>query len=135
MDGPAGGERVAGLKPAIERLLAGGLALARSRLELASVELALERQRFTTIVALAVAGAVLATLALAALTLFVVAYFWDTHRYEAIAALVVVYGALAAFAILRAGAIARRDPTPFAATIAELDKDRRWLAGEPPPAP
>ena len=135
MDAPAGGERVAGLKPAFQRLVAGGLALARTRLELASVELALERARFTSIVAYAVAGAVLATLAVAALTLLVVAYCWDTHRYEAIAALVAVYGALAAFAFLRASAIVSRQPTPFAASIAELEKDRAILAGERPPSP
>jgi uncharacterized membrane protein YqjE len=135
MDAPAGGERVAGLKPAFQRLVAGGIALARTRLELASVELALERARFTSIVAYAVAGAVLATLAVATLTLFVVAYFWDTHRYEAIAALVVVYGALAAFAFLRASAIVSRQPTPFAASLAELEKDRAILAGERPPSP
>jgi uncharacterized membrane protein YqjE len=135
MDAPAGGERVAGLKPAFQRLVAGGLALARTRLELASVELALERARFTSIVAYAVAGAVLATLAVAALTLLVVAYYWDTHRYEAIAALVAVYGALAAFAFLRASSIVSRQPTPFAASIAELEKDRAILAGERPPSP
>jgi uncharacterized membrane protein YqjE len=135
MDEPAGAERDVGLRPTLRRLVAGGIALARTRLELASVELAEERARFTSIVALAVAGAVLATLALAATTLFVVAYYWDTHRFEAIAVLVVVYGALAAFAFLRAGAIARRQPTPFAATIAELEKDRRWLAGGPPSTP
>jgi len=135
MDAPAGGERVAGLKPAFQRLVAGGLALARTRLELASVELALERARFTSIVAYAVAGAVLATLAVAALTLLVVAYYWDTHRYEAIAALVAVYGALAAFAFLRVSSIVSRQPTPFAASIAELEKDRAILAGERPPSP
>ena len=135
MDAPAGGERVAGLKPAFQRLVAGGLALARTRLELASVELALERARFTSIVAYAVAGSVLATLAVAALTLLVVAYYWDTHRYEAIAALVAVYGALAAFAFLRVSSIVSRQPTPFAASIAELEKDRAILAGERPPSP
>ena len=135
MDAPAGGERDAGLRPTLQRLVAGGMALARTRLELASVELAEERARFTSIVALAVAGAVLATLALAALTLVVVAYYWDTHRFEAITALVVVYGALAAFAFLRAGAIARQQPTPFAATIASLETARGCLAGEPPRAP
>jgi len=135
MDAPAGGERDAGLRPTLQRLVAGGIALARTRLELASVELAEERSRVTSIVALAVAGAVLATLALAALTLFVVAYYWDTHRFEAIAALVIVYGALAAFAFLRASSIVSRQPTPFAASIAELEKDRAILAGERPPSP
>ena len=135
MDAPAGEERDAGLKPSLQRLVAGGLALARTRLELAGVEWAEERQRLASVVALAVAGAVLATLAIAALTLFVVAYYWDTHRYAAIAAVVVVYGALAAFAFLRAAAIVRRQPTPFAATIAELEKDRASLTGQRPPSP
>ena len=124
-----GEERVAGLKPAALRLLAGAVALARTRLELASVEFAEERQRVTLVVALAAAGAVLATLAIAALTLGIVAYYWDSYRYQAIGALVVVYGALAAFAFLRAAAIVRRQPTPFAATLAEFDKDRALLTG------
>ena len=102
MDEPAGGERDAGLRPTLQRLVAGGIALARTRLELASVELAEERARFTSIVALAVAGAVLATLA------------------------------LAAFAFMRAAAVVKRQPTPFAATIAEFDKDRRRFAGGRP---
>ena len=135
MDDYAGGERSPELKPALLRLVAGGLALARTRLELAGVEWAEERQRLASVLALAVAGAILATLAVAALTLFVVAYFWETHRYEAIAGVVVVYGALAAFAFVRAASIVRRQPTPFAATIAEFEKDRAILAGERPPVP
>ena len=134
MDGPAGDGDDAGLRPALLRLVAGGLALARTRLELAGVEWAEERRRLASVVALAAAGAVLATLALAALTLLVVAYFWDSHRYAAIAALTVVYGALAAFAFLRAASIVKRQPTPFAATIAEFDKDRAMLVGERRPA-
>ena len=135
MDETAGDARSPELKPALLRLVAGGLAIARTRLELAGVEWAEERQRLASVVALAVAGAVLATLAVAALTLFVVAYFWDTHRYEAIAGVVVAYGALAAIAFVRAAAIVRRQPTPFAATIAEFEKDRAVLAGRRPPAP
>jgi uncharacterized membrane protein YqjE len=129
MDASDGEGRVAGLKPATLRLLAGAVGLARTRLELASVELAEERERVTSVVALAAAGAILATLAVAALTLGIVAYFWDSYRFQAIGALVVVYGALAAFAFLRARSIARRRPTPFAATIAEFEKDRAILAG------
>ena len=119
----------AGLRPAALRLLAGAVALARTRLELASVEFAEERNRLATLVVLAAAGAILATMAVVALTLGIVAYYWDSYRYESIGALVVVYGALAAFAFLRAAAIVKRQPTPFAATIAEFDKDRALLAG------
>lgn len=129
MDASGGEGRGAGLKPSALRLLAGAVALARARLELASVELAEERGRVASVVALAAAGAVLATLAIATLTLGIVAYFWDSYRFQAIGALVVVYGGLAAFAFLRAAAVVRRHPTPFAATIAEFDKDRALLSG------
>jgi hypothetical protein len=135
MDEPAGGERDAGLRPTLQRLVAGGIALARTRLELASVELAEERARFhldrrargrrrrARDARARRAHAVRRRLLLGHAPL----------RGDRGAR--VVYGALAAFAFLRAGAIARRQPTPFAATIAELDKDRRWLAGGPPSTP
>ena len=135
MDEPASGARDEGLKPATMRLVTGAIALVRTRLELAGVEWAEERSRLTTIVALGVAGAVLATLAVATLTILVVAYYWDSHRYLAIAAVAAVYGALAAIAILRIASIVRRQPTPFAATIAEFEKDRARLAGLRPPSP
>ena len=135
MDEPASEARDEGLKPATMRLVTGAIALLRTRLELAGVEWAEERARLTTIVALGVAGAVLATLAVATLTILVVAYYWDSHRYLAIAAVAAVYGALAAIAILRIASIVRRQPTPFAATIAEFEKDRARLAGLRPPSP
>ncbi len=125
-----------GLGPAVTRLAAGALALVRTRLELAGVELAQERERVKSLLVLAVAGAVFATLTIAALSIGVLAVFWETHRYAAIAALVLIYGGCAAFAFARAGAIVREAPTPFSATIAEFEKDRAMLSGEPgPPAP
>ena len=89
MDDAGAGERAPGLKPAAARLAAGALDLARTRLELAGVELAEERERVKSLLALAVAGAVLAALAIAAISILVVAYFWDTYRYAAILALAV----------------------------------------------
>ncbi|CAG0971155.1 hypothetical protein BURK1_01230 [Burkholderiales bacterium] len=132
-DARAGPE--SGLAPSIRRLVAGALGLARTRFELAGVELALERERVQSLVILAVAGAVLATLAVAAISLCIVAYFWDTYRYAAIAGLAAVYGVLAAFAFARAASIVRSAPTPFSATIAEFEKDRALVAGERPPGP
>jgi uncharacterized membrane protein YqjE len=129
MDASDGEGRAAGLKPATLRLLAGAVALARTRLELASVELAEERARVTSIVVFAAAGAILATLTVAALTLGIVAYFWDSYRFQAIGALVVVYGVLALLAFRRARMIVTRQPTPFSATLAEFEKDRAILAG------
>lgn len=135
MDQAAPEDRGPGLRTAAERLASGLLGLARTRIELASVELGLERQRVTTIAVFAIAGAVLATLAVAALSILVVAYFWDTHRYWAIAGLALVYAALAAVAFARVVSIARAAPGPFAATIAEFEKDRALFGREPPAAP
>ena len=71
----------------------------------------------------------------AAISLVVVAYFWDTHRFQAIAAIGAVYAVLAALAFARASSIVRRAPSPFSATIAEFEKDRSAFSGERPPAP
>ena len=135
MDDAGAGERAPGLKPAAARLAAGVLELIRTRLELASVELAEERERLKALAVLAIAGAVLATLAVATISILVVAYFWDTYRYAAIVGLAVVYAVLAALAFSRAAAVARRAPSPFAATIAEFEKDRAALERKSPPAP
>lgn len=135
MDDAGAGERAPGLRPAAARLAAGVLELFRTRLELASVELAEERERLKALAVLAIAGAVLATLAVATISICVVAYFWDSYRYAAIVGLAAVYAVLAAVAFSRAAATARRSPAPFAATIAEFEKDRAALAGKSPPAP
>jgi len=135
MDDAGAGDRASGLKPSVTRLVAGGLGLLRARLELASVELAEERERVIALLVFAVAGAVLATFAVAAISLVVVAYFWETHRYQAIAAIGAIYAVLAALVFARAASIVRRTPAPFSATIAEFEKDRSALSGERPPAP
>lgn len=131
-----GRERPAeGLRPAVSRLAAGLLGLARTRLELASVELAIERRRFQTLIVLAVAGAILATFAVGTVSVLIVAYFWDSHRYPAILGLAAIYAVLALVAFSRAKTLVHEAPAPFAATIAEFDKDRARFAGEPPVNP
>ena len=111
----------------------------RTRLELASVELAEERDRIQQQL----------TLLVAAMAMFMFARavrrdlghcrtFWDTNRLTAIAIVAVVFaGAGAALLALRSQA-ASAAPTPFAATIAEFERDRAALAGRdnaPPAAP
>lgn len=124
-----------GLRPAVSRLAAGLLGLARTRLELASVELAIERRRLQTMIALAVAGAILATFAVGTVSVLVVAYYWDSYRYLAILGLAAIYAVFALIAFSRAKTLVHDAPAPFAATIAEFDKDRARFAGEPPAAP
>jgi uncharacterized membrane protein YqjE len=132
MDGAAPERPAEGIKPAASRLIQSALALAKTRVELAGVELAIERQRLQTMLVLAIAGAILATFAVGTLSVLVIAYFWDSYRYPAIFGLGVLYAVLATLAFARAKAAAQEQPGPFAATIAEFEKDRARLAGEPP---
>jgi uncharacterized membrane protein YqjE len=74
---------------------------------------------------LLVVGAVAAGFALLFASGIVVAYFWDTHRLGAIVGLTLFYIVVAVAAMWRASAIRRDAPAPFAATLAELEKDRQ----------
>ena len=123
------------LRSAAARIADAALALLRARGELASVEFAEERERLKrSLLTLAVAILMLA-FALGGIGMWIVAYFWDAHRLEAIAAVTIIY-ALLAFGLWKWDA-ARSDaaPAPFAATLAELEKDRIWLAQQTQPRP
>jgi uncharacterized membrane protein YqjE len=116
-----------GLRAAATRLAESVVALLSTRLQLASVEFAEERERTST--RLMLLGGALASFALAAVfaSAFVVVLFWDTHRLLAIAAVAIVYAVGGIVLLGRVRAIGRDAPTPFAASLAELDKDREWF--------
>jgi uncharacterized membrane protein YqjE len=64
------------------------------------------------------------------LTLLIVVLFWDSHRLLAIGSLAVLYfGAAAGLALLARRQITR-GARPFAASVAELRKDRERLASD-----
>jgi uncharacterized membrane protein YqjE len=114
-----------GLRDSLARLAANALSLLQTRLALAGVELAEERDRLKAQLVLFVVGAVAAGFALMSASLYVVVLFWDTHREGAIIGLVVFYAVLAAWSLWHATTIRRDAPAPFAATLAELEKDRQ----------
>jgi uncharacterized membrane protein YqjE len=124
------------LRGAAARLGASLLGLVRTRLELASVELAEERDRVQRQLTLLLGAMAMFMLAVLFVATWVIAYYWDTNRLTAIAIVAVVFaGAGAALLALRSQA-ASAAPTPFAATIAEFERDRSALAGrdDTPPA-
>jgi len=129
----------ADVRSTLSRLADSGLALLRTRGELAAVELTEELGRLKrTALTLAVAVVMLA-FALGGVGVWIVVYFWDTARLTAIALVTLAY-ALLAFALWRADAARSASAgAPFAATLAELEKDREWLArrarGTPPTEP
>ena len=114
---------------AVRRIGADVLDLARTRLELAAIELQEGAQRLFGYLAWALAAAVLGLFALGLVILFVLVLFWDTHRLAAVGGMAVLFilGTLFAVARLRAG-LAKRPPM-LPATLAELRKDAEALKG------
>lgn len=115
---------------AVRRIGANVLDLARTRLELAAIELQEGTQRLFGYLAWAVAAAVLGLFALGLVILFVLVLFWDTHRLAAVGGMAVLFilGTLFAVMKLRAGLAAR--PPMLPATLAELRKDAAALKGD-----
>lgn len=115
---------------AVRRIGANVLDLARTRLELAAIELQEGAQRVFGYLAWAFAAAVLGLFALGLVILFVLVLFWDTHRLAAVGGMAVLFilGTLFAVMRLRAGLAAR--PPMLPATLAELRKDAAALKGD-----
>jgi uncharacterized membrane protein YqjE len=116
-----------GLRGALARLAAASLGFARTRIELASAEFAEERERAQDRLVLLAVAIVAFAFALLAASAFVVVWFWDTQRLPALAGVTLFYAVVGGIAAWRLAAGRRRDPAPFAGTLAELERDREWL--------
>ncbi len=107
------------------------LALALTRAELASVELTLAAQGALRWLLGALAACVLAMLALMALSATLVAALWESCGWYPLAALALVYCALAAWFVLRLlRALAQARPL-LAETFAELARDGLAVRNRP----
>jgi uncharacterized membrane protein YqjE len=125
-----------GLRASLGRLADGALALVRTRAELVSVELAEERDRLVRRLAFLLGGVLLLAFAALYAGAFVIVLFWDSHRLLAIAGVTLVLAVVAVLLLGQARSMGRDAPAPFAASLAELDKDYQWLqrAARPPTA-
>ena len=117
------------LRGASARLGASLLGLARTRLELASIEFAEERDRIQQQLTMLFAALGLLLFAVLFVATWVVVYFWDTNRLTAIASVAFVFAATGGVLLLLRSQAARSAPTPFAATVAEIERDRTAFAG------
>jgi uncharacterized membrane protein YqjE len=116
-----------GVMGAMAQLGASALAILRTRLELASVEFAEARERIKEMVLLAAVGTVLGLFALLFASLFVIAWFWDDYRLEAVGGVTLFYIAITVLVFARLRKISRDAPAPFAATLEELENDAAAL--------
>ena len=74
------------------------------------------------------AGAVfMLSFAVLGVATWVVVYFWDTHRLEAIGVVTLIFALAGGFLLWRNTALERQSPKPFSATLAALSKDRSWI--------
>ena len=108
----------------------------RGRLELFAVEITEEEIRFSRALGWQLLALFLSCLTLTLATLLVVAAFWDTmYRTEAVAWLLLFFGAAAGgiWAIYRNQL--KRKPIVFSQTIEELRRDALALAPRQPPPP
>ena len=127
-DAPARDAGGVTLRGSLARLADALIGLARSRFELATVEYTEERSRIGQQLALLLAGVGCVLFALFFAAAAVVVYFWDTNRFIAILGVIAFFAVVGALLLWRRAEIAQTAPTPFAATVAELDKDRAALA-------
>ncbi|MGH8671596.1 MAG: phage holin family protein [Burkholderiales bacterium] len=128
-DGPAGagGAQSGGLFGFLMRRLAGIVGLLHTRLELLTTEIAEEQARIVQLVVYGAAAAFCLGVGSVLAALFVVVAFWQSHRLLALgflAALFLVGGLVTALICVNK---AKRKSRLFAASLAELAKDRDQL--------
>ena len=117
-----------GLKTAATRAANSALTLLRTRLELASIELAQERERLYVRLALMFAAVLLMVFGVLGLGVLIVVYFWETHRIAAVLAPTLLCMLVGGLLFRKSQAVGQEGGLPFAATLAEFDKDRAAFA-------
>src|SRR5882762_3286266 len=86
----------------LRRIIGSVFAILHTRLELAGIELAEEKDRLLAVLFLGLAATMLATMALIALAAIIAIVFWDTYRWQALPGITVVYALAALFYALSA---------------------------------
>lgn len=127
-DTAAGAPPAGGVLGSIKGLASSLIAAVHTRLQLFTTELALEGLRLRRMLLLLVLAVIFFSLALALLTLLVVLVFWDGQRMLAIALLAGFYFAASVLLLLTARSGMAANRRPFAATLAELEKDRQRVS-------
>ena len=121
-------ERADSLRGALAKLADAMLGLVRTRLELVTVEYTEERDRVARQVMLLLIGLGCLLFALFFASFALIAYYWDTHRITAILGVAAFFVVAGAGLLWRRAEVSATSPVPFAASVAEIDKDRAALA-------
>jgi uncharacterized membrane protein YqjE len=116
-----------GLFESLKTLSVSLISIVHTRLELLSTDIAEERDHFTTLLVLVLVALFCLGFGAVLLAMLIVAVFWDSHR-------LVALGGLTGFFLIAGAAVGwiamhkvRTRPRLFAASLAELSKDRQHL--------
>ena len=123
----SGSDRLGGLFGSVKGLTATLLGIAHTRLELFSTELEEEGIRLVSIVRWALVALFCAVLGVIFATLFVVFALWNTHPLLALGIPAVLFFLVGVLAWRVVDGKVKSKPRLFAASLAELDKDREHL--------
>ena len=116
------------LVPSLRSLVSTATALLHTRLALAGIELEEEMQRLISAAIFGFVALLLVALALVVGTFTIVLAVPPDYRVLTMIIITVVYLAIAVFLVLRVKGIFTNRPPIFAATLAELDKDKETLS-------
>jgi uncharacterized membrane protein YqjE len=116
-----------GLLASLRRLLATALEMAQVRLELLGTELELEKQHIFDGLLRAALALVLLGVGLVLLCGFVVLLFWEDHRLTVIAIMGLMFLGAGAFLLRQARGCLHSAQGLFAASVAEIKRDRSDL--------
>lgn len=128
LDARSGQSRSGGLLASFRRLCATLLEILHTRVELLSRELERERIRITHLLLLGIGALFFFALGALTLTIFIIVLFWDSQRLVVIGFLTLLYLGIGAGLAMFAKREAARSATSFAASVAELKKDRERFA-------
>ncbi|MGA7949504.1 MAG: phage holin family protein [Thiobacillaceae bacterium] len=122
---PGGGK---GLIESLAALAATLVAIAHTRLDLLSTDLEEHREQLFSLMVLTLAALFFIAISVVLATILLVVAFWDTHRLLALGSLAGFFLAAGLAAWAFAMHKARTKPRLFAASLAELLKDRQQLS-------
>ncbi len=119
-----------GLLSSLQRLLSTLLSVVQTRIEIVATEFEEERERIKELVLYGVFALVFISLGVIALTVFITLWFWELYGVRALGGAGLIFLGTGIALALRARSNERARPRLFAATLAELRKDRQGLHDE-----
>lgn len=117
-----------GLFESLKTLSGSLIAIAHTRLELLSNDIAEERAHLTALLVLGLVALFCLGVGVVLLTILIAVAFWETHRLAALGGLSGLFLAAGAGLVWLAMHKARTRPRLFEASLAELSKDRQQLS-------